>query len=221
MSRKVSDKTVVSSDINNLFDNIINNNVKLNRTIADVRSETNLFLCKILRFYNVSDLALVQILNTGEKIYCHLTHDILDDGMSIRSMNRGAVKTDAKNRSYIEPYEDIFGIVAKVRWQNNDDENCLISCVNIHKNNNLKNIVGSGEIMITVGNSSISITSDRINILTPSLFVNGLPSTSPQLDNYYDKNETSIITNDMSSRVKELEEKLEKIIEINNLTEEE
>lgn len=220
MVRKVTDSTVVSADIDNIFNNIINNNTQLNKKIADVRSETNIFLCKILRFYHFSDLAYVQILNTGEKIYCHLTHDILDNGISIRSMNRGSVKVDKNHRSYIEPYENIYGIVAKVRWENNNDENCLISCVNLKGNNDLKNIVGAGEIIVTVGNSSISITNERINILTPSLFINGLPSDSPQLSNYYDKNETSIINNDMSSRVEELEEKLKKIIELNNLTEE-
>lgn len=209
MARTLKDGTYVSSDFNKLFNDLVGANEKLNTRIREVSTESNIFLCKILRFYTYSDEALVKILNTGEEVTCHLTHDILDDGISIRSMNRGTIHTSKKGRTYLKPYEDVYGVVALVRWMNTDDEYCLLTCVNLHGNDDFKNVVGDGEIILTVGNSKISLTNERVNIMTPYLFINGLPHDSQELDNVYNKTETDNLIQELTDKIKELEEKIE------------
>ena len=202
--------TYVSSESKSLFDNVIASNPQLHRIIKEVRDESNMFLCKVIRIYPYSDKAYVKILNTGKSIWCRMTHEILDSGMCLVGANRGSVKTGKHtNATYIEPYDDIYGVVAKVRWSGTKDENCLISYINLKNNYSLSNVVGDGEIQISVGNSKISITSERINIITPKLFINGLPSTEPELDNYFDKTEMNITTNNIIEEKKLLEKEIE------------
>lgn len=208
MARTLKDGTYVSSDFTKAFSQLVSTNENLNNRINEVSDESNLFLCKILRFYTYSDEALVRILNTGEEVTCHLTHDILDNGISIRSMNRGTVHTSKKGRTYLKPYENVYGIVALVRWMNTDDEYCLLTCVNLHNNNDFKNVVGDGEIILTVGNSKISLTNERVNIMTPYLFINGVAHKS-ELSNSYNKSEVDKIIQELTSRIEELEEKVE------------
>ena len=211
MVDKYRDGTFVSSDVGKIFNHMVGVNETINTRIKEVSDQSNIFLCKILRFYTVSDKALVKILNTGETVTAHLTHDILDKGISIRSMNRGTVHTSSKGKTYLEPYEPVYGIVALVRWENTDDEYCLLTCVNIHGNDDFKNIVGDGEIILTVGNSKISLTNERVNIMTPYLFINGLPYDSPELTNVYDKKEADEIITKLEDKVKELERRIDNL----------
>lgn len=219
--------TYVSSESKSLFNNIVASNTQLHDVITEYTNESNLFLCKIIRFYPYTDKAYVELLSDGSKIMCRLTHDVLDSEISIRSMNRGTVKTGKKtNATYIEPHDDIYGIVAKVRWYGTKDENCFISCVNLHENSSLKNVVGNGEIILTVGKSSISIKNERINIMTPYLFINGLPSTAPNLENYYDDSEMDLTINTLieenkllNETIEKLSERIDDLVEMNNLNE--
>ena len=217
MARTVNDGTHVKSDIRKIFDEAINSNPRLTERLVNVKNESNIFLCKVLKYYTYRDLALVRILNDNSTVICHLTHDILSKNVSIMSMNDGVVGTDKKYGTYVIPHSDIYGIVAKVRWDGVNDENCLISCVNLHNNNDLKSIVKDGEIVLTVGNSRISLTKERINIVTPKLFVNGLPYDAPELTNYFDINQSDVITTALQSKIDLLEEKIDKLVELNNL----
>ena len=219
MAQTVKDGTFVSSDLGRLFDDIINTNPKLSQRIVDVKNETNLFLCKVLRYYTYKDLALVKVLNDGSEILCHLTHDVLSRDVSIKSMNSGVVKTDESNGTYIVPHSNIYGIVAKVRWNGITDENCFISCVNINNNDELKSIVGDGEIVLTANNSKISLTNERINVMTPKLFINGLPYDAPELTNYYNKDEANLIQNNNDIQFQDLNNKIDDL-DIEEITEE-
>lgn len=208
MAQTVNDGTYASSDLGTILDEIINTNPQLTQRIVDVKNESNIFLCKVLRYYTYKDMALVRVLNDGSEILCHMTHDVLSRDVSIKSMNSGLVKTDESNGTYVVPHSDIYGIVAKVRWNGVTDENCFISCVNLNNDDDLKSIVKDGEIVLTVNDSKISITKERINILTPNLFVNGLPYDAPELSNYYDTNQIDVIQEITDSRIKQLDDKI-------------
>ena len=201
-----NNSTYVSSDSKTLMENIIASNPILNKNITEAKNEPHLFLCKVLRIYPYLDKVAVQLLNNGKEIMCRMTHDILDTEMSIRSINRGLVKTGKKtNATYVKPHDEIYGIVAKVRGKNYNEENCFISCVNFKNNSSLKNVVGDGEILLSVGSSKLSITDERTNILTPRLFINGLPYDSPELKNYFNEDEINIINEIVDARLSAVE----------------
>ena len=204
MVKGVLDSTSTSSDFYTLFDNLVASNPQLDKVITDVRNETNLFLCKVLRFYSSRDLCLVRELGTGDEYMCHMTHEMLSYEVSVNTMCDGNVKHDIKYGSYIEPYSNIYGVVANVRFSGTTDEKCLLSCLNYKSDNTLMSNVRNGEIRLNVGDSTLSLTRNRINLMTPTLIVNGLPYNEPKLNNYYDKTEISTIKSDTDARIQEL-----------------
>lgn len=204
MVKGVLDSTNTSSDFYNLIDDIVASNPQLNKVITDVRNETNLFLCKILRFYTIRDLCWVRELGTGEEYLCHMTHEMLSYEVSLNTMCDGVVKQDAQYGTYIEPYSDIYGIVGNVRFKGTTDEKCLFSCLNYDDDNSLFSNVRNGEIRLKVGESTLSLTDKRINLRTPTLIVNGLPYNEPELKNYYNKSEISTIKSDTDAQIEEL-----------------
>ena len=220
MVKGVMDNTSTGKDFYTLFDNMVATNPQLEKTITEVRNETNLYLCKILRFYGTRDLAYVHELATGREYMCRATHEMLSNEVSLNCMCDGRVKHDTKYGSYVEPYSDIYGVVADVRGRNMMEEKCLLACLNYTDNNSLMSNVRNGEIKLNVGESVISITSNTINIMTPTLIVNGLPFNEPKLYNYYDKTEVGTIKNDSTARIEELEERINRLVEKNNLVEE-
>jgi len=204
MSRKVLDSNISDADVDTIMNEIIAQNPQLNAQIEKVHNENNAFLCKVLRLYPFEDKAYVKILNTGKGVFCRLSHEILGDGMSIDYLPNGVEKTGVKyfkGKKYVEPYSDLYGVVIKVRWENLDDENVLISYVNIHDNYDLKSSSEVGELLFQSGSSIISIDDERINITTPSLFINGLPYEEPELNNYFNKTESNIITNSLNEQI--------------------
>lgn len=211
MVKGVLDGTSTSSDFYELFDNLVASNPQLNKTITDVRNETNLFLCKVLRFYSIRDLCWVKELGTGDEYMCHMTHEMLSYEVSLNTMCDGVVKEDADYGTYIEPYSDIYGIVGNVRFSGVSDEKCLFGCLNYDSNNELYSNVRNGEIRLNVGESSLSLNSNRINLRTPTLIVNGLPYNEPELENYYNKNEISTIKSDTDAQINELVEKINQL----------
>ena len=221
MSRKVLDSNIGENDVDIIMNNIIAQNPQLNAQIEQVRNENNIFLCRVLRIYSYEDKAYVKILNTNTNVFCRLSHEIIGSGMSIDYLPEGVEKLDTtfyRNKYYIEPYDDLYGIVMKVRWENLTDENVLIGYVNIHDKSDLKSNSDKGEISIKSGSSTISVDNERVNIMTPSLFINGLPYDEPELKNYYDKNESSIITNSLTEQINNLDEEINSINErIDNL----
>ncbi len=208
MVKKALDGTSTSTDFYTVFDNVVATNPQLNKVITEVRNESNIFLVKVLRFYTHRDMAYVEELNSGKKYYCHLTHEMLSYEVSINCMCNGNVKSDTKYGTYVRPYSNIYGIVADVRFKNNVDKKCLLACLNYGDNNQLKSNVGNGEIRLASGESTLSITRDRINLMTPRLFVNGLPYEEPKLANYYDKTEINTIKSDTDAQIKELDDNL-------------
>lgn len=206
MARKALDGTSTSSDFYTVFDNVVASNPQLNKVITDVRNESNLFLVRVLRFYTHRDMAFVMELDSGNKYYCHLTHEMLSYEVSLNCMCNGIVKSDTRYGSYVEPFSQIYGIVADVRFKGNVDEKCLLACLNYDDDNQLKSNVGTGEIRLDSGESTVSLTNDRVNIITPRLFVNGLPYEEPKLANYYDKTEINTIKSDTDAQIKELDE---------------
>lgn len=218
MVKGALDSTSTSSDFYTVFDNLVATNPHLTKTINEVRNETNLFLCKVLRFYTTRDLAFVQELDTNKKYMCHLTHEMLSYEVSLNCMCDGSVKYDSKYGSYIEPFSDIYGVVANVRFKGSTDEKCLLSCLNYKSDNTLFSNVRNGEIRLKVGDSSLSLTGSRINLMTPTLLVNGLPYNEPKLNNYYDKTEISIIKSDTDAQINELNDKIGKL-DIDSLVE--
>lgn len=212
MVKGVLDYTTSSNDFYTLFDNMVATNPHLEKTITEVRNETNLFLVKVLRFYTMRDLAYVLELDSGDEYYCHMTHEMLSHEVSINCMCDGSVKSDVKYGVYVKPTSDIYGIVANVRFEGIDDKKCLLACLNFGDDNRLKSNVRNGEIRLASGNSTLSITKERINLITPRLFVNGLPYDEPKLANYYDKTEVSttisLLKEDLETQVKELDDNL-------------
>ena len=208
MSRKVLDYTVGESEADIIMNNIIAQNPQLNAQIEKVHNESNVFLCKILRIYSYDDKAFVKIINTNKNVFCRLSHEIMGREMSIDYLPKGVEKKDDKfykGRSYIEPYDDLYGILIKVRWNNLDDENVLIGYVNVYDKYNLKSSSDDGELSIKSGSSIISVDDERINIMTPSLFINGLPYSEPELNNYYDKNESDVIFNALDEKINNID----------------
>lgn len=208
MVKGALDSTVASSDFYNVFDNIVARNPQLNKSIEDVRNETNMFLVKVLRFYTHRDLAYVEELGAKKKYYCHLTHEMLSYEVSFNCMCDGSVKNGDKFGTYVKPYSNIYGIVANVRYKGNSDEKCLLACLNYGDDNELKSNVRNGEIRLVSGDSSVSITRERINLMTPNLFVNGLPYDEPKLENYFDKSQIGTIKSDIDAQLDELNEKV-------------
>lgn len=212
MSRKVLDSNVGDNDVEIIMNSIVAQNPQLNAEIERVSNESNVFLCKVLRIYPFEDKAYVKVLNNNRNIFCRLSHEIISSGMSIDYLPKGFGKTDIKNikgKEYVQPYDDIYGILIKVRWENLDDENVLLGYVNIHDNYDLKSSSEQGEILLKSGKSTISIDDERINIMTPNLFINGLPYDEPDLKNYYDKTESDIITNNINQIDNEFNENSE------------
>ena len=204
MSRKVFDSNIGGDDFDYIMHSIIAENPQLNARIEEVRNDNNAFLCKVLRIYSYDDKALVKVIDNNRNIFCRLSHEIIGNGMSIDYLPNGIEKKDEKyfvGKTYLEPYSDLYGIVMKVRWENLTDENVLIGYVNIHDNNDLRSSSDKGEISINSGSSTISIDNERVNIMTPNLFINGLRYDEPELKNYYDKNEMSIITNSLKEMI--------------------
>lgn len=215
MTRGVLDSTSTSSDFYTVFDNVVATNPHLNKVITEVRNETNIFLVKILRFYTFRDMAYVEELNTNKKYYCHLTHEMLSYEVSFNCMCDGTVKSGDKYGTYVKPKSNIYGIVANVRFKDNVDKKCLLSCLNYGDNNKLKSNVRNGEIRLVSGDSTVSITRERINLTTPKLFVNGLPYDEPKLSNYYDKQEISttlsLLKEDTDAQLKRLNNLVENL----------
>lgn len=218
MVKGVLDSTSTSSDFYRVFDNIVATNPHLQKTITEVRNETNLFLCEVLRFYTNRDLCWVRELNTNDEYMCHMTHEMLSYEVSLNCMCDGSVKHDTKYGSYVKPYSNIYGIVANVRFQGVTDEKCLLSCLNYKSDNTLFSNVRNGEIRLKVGDSTLSLTGSRVNLMTPTLLVNGLPYNEPKLNNYYDKAEISTIKSDTDAQINELNEKVNGL-DIDNLVE--
>ena len=211
MSRKVLDSNIGESDVDTIMNNIIAQNPQLNAQIEQVRNESNVFLCEILRIYPYEDKAFVKVLNNNKNIFCRLSHEILGNGMSINYIPNGVEETDDKHyigKRYVKPFDNLYGIVIKVRWENLDNENVLLGYVNLHDSVELKSDSDKGEINIESGSSSISVDDERINIRTPALFVNGLPYNEPELENYYDKKESNIIANSLTESINDLDEKI-------------
>ena len=204
MVQKAFDTTFASSDLYTVFDNVVATNPQLNQTIQEVRNETNLFLVKVLRFYTYRDLAYVEELGTKKRYYCHLTHEMLSYEVSFNCMCDGTVESDNTYGTYVKPFNEIYGVVADVRFKGNSDEKCLLSCLNYGNNNELKSNVRNGEIKLVSGESTVSLTRDRVNITTPRLFVNGLPYDEPKLANYYDKTEINTIKSNTDAQIQEL-----------------
>ena len=73
----------------------------------------------------------------------------------------------------------------------------------------LKSSIGDGEINLKSGKSSISVTDERVNILCPELFVNGLPFSNPDFENYYTINETHNLT---SQFLDTIDEKIDEVL---------
>lgn len=227
MARTIYNTTTTSNEFDTLFDDRISRNPQLNKQIEDVKNDTKLYLGKILRFYNVRDLALVRNLNTGVEEVCVVSHEILSSEVSLDYMCNGGAGYDNTYGHYIKPYGDIYGIIAQVRWEGLTDKSCLLGCVNLKDNASFRSNSRIGEIKLTAGESSVSVMKNRVNIITPALFVNGLPYTSPRLDNYYTKDETSVINSSTESYINVLEEtvksltsRIDKLVETNNLIEE-
>ena len=217
MVKGVLDSTTASSDFYNLFDGLVASNPQLSKTIKEVRNETNLFLCKVLRFYTIKDLCLVKELNSGKSYMAHITHEMLSYEVSLNCMCDGIVRTDKTYGTYIEPYSDIYGVVANVRFKGTTDEKCLLSCLNYKSDNSLFSSVRNGEIRLKVGDSTLSLSKSRINLMTPTLLVNGLPYNEPKLNNYFDKTEINTIKSDTDAQIKEVNNKI-KGLDIENLT---
>lgn len=208
MVRKAFDSTVTSSDFYTVFDNVVASNPQLNKVITEVRNESNLFFVRVLRFYTHRDMAYVEELDSGDKYYCHLTHEMLSYEVSLNCMCDGTVESDTNYGTYVKPFSRIYGIVADVRFKGNIDKKCLLSCLNYDDDNQLKSNVRNGEIRLVSGESTLSITRDRINLMTPRLFVNGLPYDEPKLANYYDKTEINTIKSDTDAQIDELNDKI-------------
>ena len=211
MVKGVLDSTSTSSDFYTVFDNIVATNPHLEKTITEVRNESNLFLCKILRFYTIKDLCLIKKLDDGKEYMCHMTHEMLSYEVSLNCMCDGTVKTDKKYGTYIEPFTTIYGVVANVRFKGNTDEKCLLSCLNYKSDNTLFSSVRNGEIRLKVGNSTLSLTGSRINLMTPTLLVNGLPYNEPKLNNYFDKSQINTIKSDTDAQIEELDTKIDNL----------
>lgn len=211
MVKGLLDSTSTSNDFYTLFDNLVATNPQLEKTITEVRNESNIFLCKILKFYPYRDMAYVQLLDDNSKHYCHLTHEMLSYEVSFNCMCDGSVKTDDIYGSYVKPYNTIYGVVANVRFRGSTDEKCLLSCLNYNDNNDLKSSVRNGEIKLVVGDSTLSLTRSRINLMTPKLLVNGLPFNEPHLNNYYDKTEINVIKSDTDAQINELNDKVKSL----------
>lgn len=208
MSRRVLDGNYGDTSAEELLDYIVAQNPQLNAEIKKVHDESNVFLCKILRIYPYEDKALVKILDTGKNIFCRLSHEIMGREISIDYLPNGKKSTDTKlfkNKEYITPYDNLYGVIIKVRWENLTDENVLISYVNFKDNHELKSDSEIGEINVSSGSSSISIDDDRINITSPALFINGLPYEEPKLKNYYDKKEADLISNTLNEKIENLD----------------
>ena len=200
MSRKVLDSNVGESDVDAIMNSIVAQNPQLNAQIEQVRNESNVFLCEVLRIYPYEDRAFVRILNNNKKIYCRLSHEILSNGMCVDYLPNGIEKT-IKGRTFVKPFDRLYGIIIKVRWENLTDENVLLGYVNIYDNYDLRSSNDTGELSLKSGSSVISVDDERINIMTPALFINGLPYEEPELNNYYDKNETNVITNSLKDLI--------------------
>lgn len=209
MVKGLLDSTSTSSDFYTVFDNLVASNPQLSKTITKVRNESNLFLVKVLRFYTHQDLAFVQELGSKEKYYCHLTHEMLSYEVSINCMCNGVVETGDKYGTYVKPFSNIYGIVANVRFKDNRDEKCLLACLNYGDDNELKSNVRNGEIRLVSGDSSLSLDGERINLMTPNLFINGLPFDEPFLKNYFDKSQISTIKSNTDAQLDELNKKIE------------
>ena len=216
MPKGVLDSTSTSSDFYTIFDNLVATNPQFNNTITEVRNETNLFLVRVLRFYPYRDKAYVEELGTKERYYCHLTHEMLAYEVSINLMCNGVVETGDYG-SYIKPYSKIYAIVGDVRFRDNVDEKCLFACLNYGDDNGLKSNCGNGEIKLRSGDSSLSIDKERVNIMTPQLFINGLPYDEPELQNYYNKSQINIIKNDTDAQIDELAEIITQLNIVDNL----
>lgn len=202
MSRKVLDSSFGDADFDTIFDNIVSQNPQLNDQIEEVRRESNVFLCEVLRIYSFEDKAYVKILNSGKSIFCRLSHEVLGGGMVVDYLPNGVEmedKTQYVGKKYIQPFDELYGIVMKVRWENLKDEYVFLGYVNIHDSYNLRSSNLDGEISIKSGSSNVSVTNERVNIITPSLFINGLPFDEPELKNYYDKKESDLILDSITS----------------------
>lgn len=207
MARKVLDSNVGDADIDTLMDNIISQNPQLNAQIEMVHNESNVFLCKVLRIYSYEDKALVKVLDDKTEVFCRLSHEILSRGMCIDYLPNGVEKLDKSKyvgKKYIEPTDNLFGIMIKVRWKNLKDENVLLGYVNIYDHDNLRSSNDTGEISLKSGSSIVSVDNERVNIMTPALFINGLPYDAPELENYYDKNESDILLNNIQTNIDDI-----------------
>lgn len=198
MARKALDSNVTDNDFRTVFDNEVARNPVINRQITDVRNSNNLYLCVVLRFYPHKDMAYVKLLDGGKRYFCYLSHEMLSNEVSLNVLCQGTVKSNVEDGTYIEPYSKIYAVMGEVRWTGTTDERVLLGCVNYKSDKSLMSGVNTGEIKLKVGDNYISITKDWINIYTDNLYVNGLPYNKPELGNYYNKDETSIMVSSLS-----------------------
>lgn len=204
MSKKVLDTPYSDADVDNVLHGIVAQNPQLNSQIEEVRNSNNAFLCEVIRIYPYEDKAYVKVLNNNRYVYCRLSHEILGNGMSIDYLpvgNEQVDKTDYVGKTFVRPYASLYAVMIKVRWENLNDEYVILGYVNIHDRDNLKSSNEKGEISLKSGSSIISVDDERINIRCPQLFINGLPFTAPELENYYNKKESDIITNELNEKI--------------------
>lgn len=222
MARKVLDSVTTRNDAMSIMNSIVGKNPQLNNRIQEVSDKSNLFLCEILKYYPYSDKVLVRILDSKRTHTCYLSHEVLGENIGFYCMPDGVMTSDSSKNysSCLEPNDKLYGIVADVRWSGTSDEKVLLSCINLNDSKKFKQNVSNGEICLTVGNSSISITNQRINIKTPEVFVNGLPYSAPELTNYVKTTEANIKDNTYNILLEQLTKRLDNLVEENNLSEE-
>lgn len=142
-------------------------------------TEESIKIGKVNKIYIGRDTLEIKI--GDNKVKCYANYNIFDTIANVSYTPQGNEGKD-KIGYYIKPLKTIYCVAAKL---SND---MYVNLGFIDRNNSNVNFCRNGELIIQVGDNKISITEDRLNILSDNFFVNGLPFAEPELNNYPSSN---------------------------------
>lgn len=196
----------------------INSAIKESNTLAgtgesrkEAKESLKLKQGKVIKFFKGSDKALVELNNLNKKVRCVMLHPMISEDMNISFIPKGIESLDEEYNEYaITPYNPPNCLVMDINNGDNAGEMAIIGFISTDTQKISTNAY-EGEIRITVGETIVSITNDRVNIISNGVFWNGVNQKVPVLNNVYEKTETDKTVNTINNNLSAANNNIETI----------
>lgn len=174
--------TITNHRMEEGFKNIIEKTTKI--PISQLQQKVNeetVKICRVTKFYNGIDILEIEV-DSRNINKCYANYNIFDTNVNVTYTPKGNEGQDETGH-FIQPFKPIYCVAAKL------SNNMYVNLGFIDRDNQNINFNHNGELLLQVGDNKISITDDRLNIMSNRFFINGLPFSEPEFENILDKEE--------------------------------